>query len=548
MSTVNGSANHHSLSEILVRPHLTAEERVKTAAQRAPFLVTALAVHAILAAILGMVYLHKDAKREERDAPTIGHISEVDAPKIEENLAEPPKEIERSAIPEVSDAALASADPDAFFYNTDDRIREHANEAGKFGVTEGDEDNHNEDFSMSRGGWGRATAIGLGSNGGHAGGGAPKGRPFAGNIRRDFYLRQKGDPRTPRIDAGLGWLARHQSPDGSWDCDGFTACCDGKGGPACTGRGQATFDSGVTGLALLALLGAGYDGSTESLNDLAVRRGLKWLRDSQDAQGCFGPRGDPRYTYSHACATIAMCEAASFTKNPIWRRSAQRGADYIAACQNPYKAWRYGEKPGDNDASVTGWMIMALKAAKDAGLTINERTILDGLAFIDSMTDEDTGRTGYTKKGELPVRPEGGTAKWPAAQSESLTAVGLCSRIFTGKADQNPMVKAGAALLSKKLPVWDEASGSIDMYYWYYGTLAMYQLGGDNWARWNKNLESIVIEHQVKAGCAAGSYDPIDPWSDEGGRVYSTALMTLCYEVYVRYPKVFGAKAVVERK
>jgi hypothetical protein len=75
------------------------------------------------------------------------------------------------------------------------------------------------------------------------------------------------------------------------------------------------------------------------------------------------------------------------------------------------------------------------------------------------------------------------------------------------------------------------------VYYWYWGTLAMSQLGGPRWERWNTSLKAVAIDHQVKRGCAAGSWDPKDPWGDEGGRVYSTSLMTLCLESYYRYPK-----------
>jgi hypothetical protein len=298
----------------------------------------------------------------------------------------------------------------------------------------------------------------------------------------------------------------------------------------------------VTGLALLAFLGAGYDG-VHAGNQDTVKSGLRYLRNIQDAEGCFGPTSDSRHTYSHACATIAMCEAYASTKQLMRRKSAEQAVAYINRCQNPYKGWRYGKAPGDNDASVTGWMLMALKAAKDAGIQIDERTMKDGLAVIDGLTDEDTGRTGYVKKGELPVRPTGGSGKWPASESESLTAVALSARIFCDATD-SPLMKAGAELLAKKLPVWDEARGSIDMYYWYYGTLAMFQMGGDNWDRWNKNLKAAVIDHQHgdKDGCLEGSWDPLDPWGEEGGRVYSTALMTLCMEVYYRYPRVFGAK------
>src|SRR5262249_44495546 len=58
------------------------------------------------------------------------------------------------------------------------------------------------------------------------------------------------------IDRALDWLAAHQSPDGSWDCDGFAKSCGKLGANACSGPGGANHDVGVTGLALLAFLRA----------------------------------------------------------------------------------------------------------------------------------------------------------------------------------------------------------------------------------------------------------------------------------------------------
>ena len=80
------------------------------------------------------------------------------------------------------------------------------------------------------------------------------------------------------------------------------------------------------------------------------------------------------------------------------------------------------------------------------------------------------------------------------------------------------------------------------MYYWYYGTLAMYQVGGTAWTTWNKAMSSAIIEQQRQDGHFKGSWDPIGAWGEEGGRVYSTALLTLCLEVYYRYGRVFGAR------
>lgn len=81
------------------------------------------------------------------------------------------------------------------------------------------------------------------------------------------------------------------------------------------------------------------------------------------------------------------------------------------------------------------------------------------------------------------------------------------------------------------------------MYYWYYGSYAMYQMGGSYWNEWNKAMKPAVLESQrTQGGSSHGSWDPIGPWGWAGGRVYSTALMVLCLEVYFRYGKVLGAR------
>ena len=117
-----------------------------------------------------------------------------------------------------------------------------------------------------------------------------------------------------------------------------------------------------------------------TLADVPISGCLKFSKISA-ITGCFGQRNDHRFTYSHACATIAMCEAYASTRQSAWKQSAQQALDFIAACRNPSKAWRYGKKPGDNDASMTGWMLWALHAGKEAGLSVDAQAIENGLPF-----------------------------------------------------------------------------------------------------------------------------------------------------------------------
>jgi hypothetical protein len=131
---------------------------------------------------------------------------------------------------------------------------------------------------------------------------------------------------------------------------------------------------------------------------------------------------------------------------------------------------------------------------------------------------------------------------FPPDKSESLTAVGILSRIFLGEIPkESEMIQKGTDLCLKALPVWDEESGAIDMYYWYYGTLALFQVGKEPWKQWISAIETAILENQRKDGDEKGSWDPVGPWGREGGRVYSTALMTMCLEVYYRYPVFTGA-------
>ena len=98
------------------------------------------------------------------------------------------------------------------------------------------------------------------------------------------------------------------------------------------------------------------------------------------------------------------------------------------------------------------------------------------------------------------------------------------------------------AQFNEQLPTWNTDDGSIDMYYWYYGSLALFQVGGESWRKWNKAMVPAIVksQHPLNSGRRTGSWDPVGPWGHDGGRVYSTAVQVMCLEVYYRYGRVFG--------
>ncbi|MDF1700352.1 MAG: terpene cyclase/mutase family protein [Planctomycetota bacterium] len=510
------------------------------ALRQSPWWMVSIALHVFAFVILAMFNTSETVAQETRTI-TMSPGEPDEAPDEIEKTQEQTKEVNETDL--VVKEPLLVDDPVLDKPQTENDL----DSADVFGEDEGFSDAH-------LGGPSKNGTVGIG---GDAGGSpfGPGGRlPGGGG---------GGSPSTfhDALDAALRWLAAHQSPDGGWEAAGFHRWCDGRPvtDPARMpdGLGGANNDPGVTGLALCAFLGAGYTNRGKHPFNKVVSKGLRYLKNIQDPEGCFGPRNSQQYIYNHAIAALAMVEAFGMTGSPIWKGAAQRGLDFIALARNPYFVWRYGVKPGDNDTSVTGWMMMALKSAalinkdavrrgRKAPLTYDEGSF-DGIrAWLDKMTDPDYGRVGYVQRGTGPARPQALIDRFPGDKSESMTAVGVLARVFIGEDPRkSAAVKNGAALCAKLPPTWNTTDGSIDMYYWYYGTLAMFQVGGAPWKTWRTAMDKAMVQSQrqdTDACLYKGSWDPIGPWGADGGRVYSTALMAMCLEVYFRYPKVFGGR------
>lgn len=309
---------------------------------------------------------------------------------------------------------------------------------------------------------------------------------------------------------GVAWLRLNQTADGYW---------------AAADHEKRTHDIGVTGLALLALIAAQSDPA-----DPAITRGTDYLLSVQDPDtGCFGGvNSHQAFLYDHAVATLALIEAYAATSSARLADPAQRGIDFIQRARNPYKAWRYSFPPdGQNDMSVTGWMVLALAAARDAGLKVDDAAFDGARMFCDEMTDPKTWRTGYLSRGGYSARNVGANERWPETATEAMTAVALLARLEMGEAADSAAIQGASGRLMARLPLWDETAGTIDYYYWYFGTRSLDRLGGQNAARWSEALTAALVPHQRGAD-QLGSFDPqFDPWGIASGRAGATAMLTL---------------------
>jgi hypothetical protein len=244
--------------------------------------------------------------------------------------------------------------------------------------------------------------------------------------------------------------------------------------------------------------------------------------------------------YNQAIATYAMCDFHNIHKDsPVGvmsKYAAQKGIDYLISAKNPAKGWRYQPRDGQSDSSVTGWATMALKSAELAGLNVDPNVFADIKSFYDDITNPVDGLVGYTELGSVAIKSN---EKDPKVQPSS-TAIGIMARIFIDKKAIDPVIRKGVDRILQDLPVWDTTYPSIiDYYYWFFGSYCLNQYDGPDgpcWRKWNEQMTDVLItnQHPKADGCAWGSWDPIDRWGEEGGRVYSTAINVLTLEVYYR--------------
>ena len=131
---------------------------------------------------------------------------------------------------------------------------------------------------------------------------------------------------------------------------------------------------------------------------------------------------------------------------------------------------------------------------QDFKLEVNSQALADATGFLDEVTDPATGHAGYTKRAEPSSRKAGDhRIRFPPEKGESMTAVGLFIRFFLDQdPKENPVMEAAAKTILAKPPV-NAPDGSIDHYYWYYATYALYQMGGRYWTEWQKHLAPAVV-------------------------------------------------------
>lgn len=349
------------------------------------------------------------------------------------------------------------------------------------------------------GGQGGFMAIGAG------GGGSGMFGYRTGGGKRRALARGGGSAGSENaVETGLRFLVRHQSPDGSWDVDGYFAHCTEA--PKCEpGRGEADADLAVSARCLLVFLGAGYDHKAPNKHRALVAHGLGWLRGRMTAEGGF-----PGPILGQALATTVLAEAYALTADPILQPVAQRAVNALLAQRGPAGAWP-AQAGGAPDLSATAHALRALRSALSAGLAIG-----DGL---------ERARTWFTAR---PVE---------SAEPEAQLAIA----VLLGASPGDAVAEALAARATARLADPQYAALAIP---------ALFQLGGARWTTVNGPCrDALTLAQRKGAGCFDGSWDPSLLTGPEAaqGRLLATVYAEAVLQVYYTYsppPSATGSAPV----
>lgn len=351
-------------------------------------------------------------------------------------------------------------------------------------------------------------------------------------LRERAILKYGGSEASENaVDLSLKWLASVQTPEGYWDASQYGSGQVGIDDEGIDRQFAGRFaDTGVTALAVLAFMGK-MNTVDEGQYSENVNRALRWLISQQKTRkwangdqtsGYLGGEAEQfAGMYCHGMATFALAEAYAISKDrqkaEFLREPLENAIGYILATQINDGGWRYLKGQPDGDMSMFGWQLMAIKSAEAGGVVIPFEAKNRMIKFLRSrQLGRYGGLAGY-RAGDPPS---------PAMTAESL----FCHQVLGIDTDLSATEEATRYLLANR-----PSRSTMNLYYWYYGTLSMYQRGGNDWELWNRALRDLLVSEQRTIGPQAGSWDPRGEWGRYGGRIYSTAIATLSLEVYYRY-------------
>lgn len=332
------------------------------------------------------------------------------------------------------------------------------------------------------------------------------------------------------VERALAWLATQQKKDGSFDS-------------------LASGQPGVTSFCLMAFMAQGESPADGKYKEQLVAA-VNFIADQQKRNGLIAsivpdvvpiPRNVHRSigdagVYNHAISSLALSEAYGQCSPEQAERLTPVIEKAIAATlemqnwgpkhEKDVGGWRYLDLrfPGeDSDLSITGWHLMFLRSAKNAGFDVPEKSIKAGVKYIENCFLEDEDRQVHAYLGRRRV-----------SCTRAMAGVGILGLAHGGKHDSKQALASGDFILKHDFKKYNDDASIYGVWWseehYHYAsvlcTQAMFQLGGKYWKQFYPPLVDTLLANQQDNG----SWPP-EKAEAQYGSAYSTSLSVLSLSV-----------------
>ena len=336
------------------------------------------------------------------------------------------------------------------------------------------------------------------------------------------------------VKRGLQWLATQQQKDGSFK----------------------TLDMGqpaITSLCLMAFLAQG-ESPADGQYQQQLAKAVDYIIAQQKPNGLIAktaPEEVPiprdiqhvgvgeQSAYNHAISGLALAE--------VYGQCNQEQAEQISpVIEKAIKAtlemqqwkgkqaydvggWRYVSRPfpnQDSDLSVTGWQLMFLRSAKNAGFDVPKASIDAAVKYVEKCFLKDKDRRAHSYLADANVRRN--------AVTRAMAGAGVLAMAHAGKHDSQEVLDSGKWILAHDFSNYNVDTTAYPITWtedrFHYGALictqAMFQLGGKYWEQFFPPLVDVLLANQE----AKGSWPP-EKEERAYGSCYSTSLCILSFSV-----------------
>lgn len=309
---------------------------------------------------------------------------------------------------------------------------------------------------------------------------------------------QKSPEVQRAVQRALDFLAANQNADGSWS------------------SGSYQRHPAITGLAGLAFLSAGST-PLEGPHARRIHRAIEFLlSQTNPTTGLIGGSSpDSPVMYAHGFAVLFLAEAYGMGSPPALEHALRRATALIVQSQRRDGGWRYEPLPvGESDLSVTVCQVMALRAARNAGIAVPKGVIDDAITYVKHSAN-----------------PNGAFRYMLGANqhtSFALTAAGLTALYSAGVYDA-PELQRGLNYLFDFLRRSGYRSPDYFLYGHYYAAQAFFQAGSPFWELYYRDLSAELLRQQRADG----------GWNSKEGDVFGTAVAAILLQMPNQYLPIF---------